>query len=118
VSPNTPSTSREIPINDLVTPTAKIFTEGFDNPGMARDDITARAKEFASMGVDAILIGSVGLSTFATYTGISKTEDPEIPVFDVISVGLKVAELRADHETRCPRRKPGPLVLRVQPQGP
>jgi allantoin racemase len=80
----------------LVTPTAKIFTEGFDNPDMVRDDINARAREFADMGVDAILIGSAGLSTFATYTGISKTEDPVMPIFDVISVGLKVAELRAE----------------------
>lgn len=80
----------------LVTPTAKIFTEGFDNPDMVRDDINARAKEFASMGVEAILIGSAGLSTFATYTGINKTQDPEMPIFDVISVGLKVAELRAE----------------------
>ena len=48
------------------------------------------------MGVEAILIGSAGLSTFATYSGIAKTTDPEMPVFDVISVGLKVAELRAE----------------------
>ena len=83
-------------LRQLVTPTAKIFTEGFENPGLVRDDIQARAREFATMGVDAILIGSAGLSTFATYTGISATEDPEMPIFDVISVGLKVAELRAE----------------------
>lgn len=89
-------TSRYGGQRQLVTPTAKIFTEGFDNPDLVRDDINARAREFATMGVDAILIGSAGLSTFATYTGISKTEDPEMPIFDVISVGLKVAELRAE----------------------
>lgn len=83
----------------LETPTAVIFTEGFENPEIVRADIEARAREFASMGVEAILIGSAGLSTFASYTGISKTPDPEMPVFDVISVGLKVAELRAElHE--------------------
>jgi len=81
----------------LVTPTAKIFTEGFENPDLVRADIEARAKELASMGgVDAALIGSAGLSTFATYTGISQTTDPVMPIFDVISVGLKVAELRAE----------------------
>jgi hypothetical protein len=80
----------------LETPTAKIFTEGFENPEIVRADIEARAQEFADMGVDAILIGSAGLSTFATYTGISKTTDPEMPIFDVISVGLKVAELRVE----------------------
>lgn len=80
----------------LETPTAVIFTEGFDNPDIVRADIEARAREFASLGVDAILIGSAGLSTFATYTGISSTADPEMPIFDVISAGLKVAELRAE----------------------
>jgi Asp/Glu/hydantoin racemase len=80
----------------LHTPTAKIFTEGFENPTIVRDDIDARASEFAGSGVEAILIGSAGLSTFATYTGIAKTSDPEMPIFDVISVGLKVAELRAE----------------------
>lgn len=79
----------------LETPTAVIFTDGFKNPEIVRADIEARAREFASMGVEAILIGSAGLSTFATYTGISRTPDPEMPVFDVISVGLKLAELRA-----------------------
>jgi hypothetical protein len=80
----------------LETPTAVIFTEGFERPEIVREDIEARAREFASLGVDSILIGSAGLSTFATYTGISKTTDPEMPIFDVISVGLKVAELRAE----------------------
>jgi allantoin racemase len=80
----------------LETPTAVIFTEGFERPEIVRADIEARAQEFAAMGVEAILIGSAGLSTFATYSGIAKTTDPEMPVFDVISVGLKVAELRAE----------------------
>jgi Asp/Glu/hydantoin racemase len=80
----------------LQTPTATIFTEGFENPDIIRKDIEARAKEFATMGVDSILIGSAGLSTFATHAGISRTQDAEMPVFDVISVALKVAELRAE----------------------
>jgi Asp/Glu/hydantoin racemase len=84
----------------LETPTAAIFTEGFDNPDLVRADIEARAQEFAQMGVEAILIGSAGLSTFATHTGISKTKDPVMPVFDVISVGLKVAELRAELQAK------------------
>jgi allantoin racemase len=80
----------------LETPTAVIFTEGFERPEIVRADIEARAREFAAIGVEAILIGSAGLSVFATYSRISKTPDPEMPVFDVISVGLKVAELRAE----------------------
>lgn len=81
---------------NLVTPTAQIFAEGFKNPDLLKNDIEARAKEFATMGVEAILIGTAGISTFATHMGISRTTDPEMPVFDVVSVGLKVAELRAE----------------------
>ena len=84
----------------LATPTAKIFTDGFENPSLVRADIEARAQELAAIGVDAVLIGSAGLSTFATYTGISQTSDPVMPIFDVISVGLKVAELRAELATK------------------
>lgn len=80
----------------LETPTAVIFTEGFNNPDMVKKDIQARALELADDGADSILIISAGLSTFATYTGINRVDDPEIPIFDVISLGLKVAELRAD----------------------
>jgi allantoin racemase len=84
----------------LQTPTQTIFTEGYKNPEMIREDIEARAKEFASMGVDSILIGSGGLSSFATNAGISSTRDPAMPIFDVISVGLKTAELRVELSRR------------------
>jgi allantoin racemase len=89
-------TARYIGQRQLVTPTATIFTEGFEKPEMVRDDIAARAEEMAKAGAEVILIGSAGLSTFASYFGISRIEEPLTPIFDVISIGLKVAELRAE----------------------
>jgi allantoin racemase len=89
-------TSRYAGLRQLVTPTTTIFTEGFGKPELVLDDIQARAREVVDAGADVILIGSAGLSTFATHFGFSKLEDPEVPVFDVISVGLKFAELRAE----------------------
>lgn len=80
----------------LETPTAKIFTEGFERPEIVRDDIAARAREMVDAGAEAILIGSAGLSTFASHFGIAGIDEPSTPIFDVISIGLKVAELRAD----------------------
>ena len=80
----------------LETPTAQIFTEGFERPEIVRDDITARAQEMVAAGAEAILIGSAGLSTFASHFGIAAIEEPPTPIFDVISVGFKVAELRAE----------------------
>jgi Asp/Glu/hydantoin racemase len=80
----------------LVTPTATIFTEGFERPEIVRDDIAARAREMVDGGAEAILIGSAGLSTFASHFGIARIDEPLTPIFDVISIGFKVAELRAE----------------------
>jgi Asp/Glu/hydantoin racemase len=80
----------------LQTPTAQIFTEGFERPEIVRDDISARAREMVADGAEAILIGSAGLSTFASHFEISRIDEPLTPIFDVISIGLKLAELRAE----------------------
>lgn len=87
---------RYVGLRRLHTPTPVVFTEGFRDPSSVLDDMRGRAQELVSDGADAIVLGSAGLSTFATYAGWSKLEDPEVPVFDVISVGLKFAELRAE----------------------
>jgi Asp/Glu/hydantoin racemase len=84
----------------LVTPTATIFTEGFENPELVIEDIKARTRECVADGADTIVIGSAGLGTFATHFGVSKVEDPEVPIFDAISTGFKVAELRAELRSR------------------
>jgi Asp/Glu/hydantoin racemase len=89
-------TARYAGQRQLVTPTATIFTEGFERPELVRDDIAARAQEMVADGAEAILIGSAGLSTFASHFGISRIDEPLTPIFDVISIGFKVAELRAE----------------------
>lgn len=89
-------TARYAGQRQLETPTAKIFTEGFERPEIVRDDIAARAAEMVAAGAEAILIGSAGLSTFASHFGIARIEEPLTPIFDVISIGFKVAELRAE----------------------
>jgi allantoin racemase len=88
--------SRYAGFRQLETPTMRVFTEGFSNPALVEADIRGRCDELAAAGADAILLGSAGLSTFATSFGLAATRDPEVPVFDVISVGLKFAELRAE----------------------
>ena len=83
-------------LRQLTLPTRTIFTEGFEKPEIVREDIEGRVRELVQDGADVILIGTAGISTFASSFGIAKVDDPEVPVFDVISVGLKFAELRAD----------------------
>jgi allantoin racemase len=84
----------------LATPTAVVFTEGFRNPQLVKDDILARARELVDDGADVICVGSAGLSTFTSSFGIAKLDEPEVPILDVISIGLKFAELRADLQQR------------------
>jgi hypothetical protein len=77
-----------------------VFTEGFENPALVRDDILERSREIVAAGADVICIGSAGLSTFAGHFGIAALSDPEVPIFDVLTVGLKFAELRAELHQR------------------
>jgi allantoin racemase len=88
--------SRYVGFRQLQTPTHVLFTEGFKDPEIVRVDLEARARELVADGADAILIGTAGIGTFATSFGIAKVDDPEVPIFDVVSVGLKFAELRAE----------------------
>jgi allantoin racemase len=88
--------SRYVGQRKLATPTSVVFTKGFEEPQLVIDDIKARAREIVDDGADSILIGSGGLSTFCSYFKLSGIEDPEVPIFDVISVGLKFAEMRAE----------------------
>lgn len=87
-------------LRQLEMPTARVFTEGFVSPELVEADLRARCAEMAAAGADAILLGSAGLSTFATSFGLAATGPPDVPVFDVLSVGLKFAELRAELQQR------------------
>jgi len=80
----------------LKTPTAVIFTEGFEDPESVGKDIRARVSEMVDAGAEVILMGSAGLSTFASHCGIRQIDDPVVPIFDVISIGFKCAEMRAE----------------------
>lgn len=93
-------TARYAGLRALETPTSVVFTRGFEEPTLVRDDILARAREIVDAGADVICIGSAGLSTFAAHFGIWKLEDPEVPIFDVLTIGLKFAELRAELGSR------------------
>jgi allantoin racemase len=89
-------TARYVGQRKLVTPTSVIFTKGFEEPQLVIEDIKARVREIVDDGADSVLIGSAGLSTFCSYFKLAGIEEPDVPIFDVISVGLKFAELRAE----------------------
>lgn len=87
--------ARYVGMRKLHTPTADVFTEGFRNPEIVLDDMRARAAELVGDGADAVVIGSGGLCAFATYHNFARYEALDVPVMDMLSVGLKYAEMRA-----------------------
>lgn len=85
----------------LDTPTPVIFTRGFEEPEMVGKEIAAKALELVEKeGAESIIMGSAGLSTFASRCGITKVDPYDVPVFDCMVVGLKMCELRADLQRR------------------
>lgn len=86
---------RYVGMRKLHTPTAEIFTEGFKNPETVLDDMRARTAELVADGADAVVIGSGGLCAFASYHSFAKHEELDVPVFDMLAVGIKYAEMRA-----------------------
>jgi Asp/Glu/hydantoin racemase len=87
--------SRYVGIRQLHTPTARVFTEGFATPSLVEADLRSRCDEVIGDGADTVLLGSAGLSTFGSSFHLAAVESPRVPVFDVLTVGLKFAELRA-----------------------
>jgi allantoin racemase len=93
-------TDRYVGMRQLRTPTAEIFTVGFDNPERVLADMRDRGRELVADGAETILIGTAGVGTYASYFGFTNAGDaaagePDVPVFDMISIGVKFAELRA-----------------------
>jgi allantoin racemase len=86
---------RCVGVERIETPSATAFTEGFANPDFVVDDIIAQANKLVARGAGAIVIGSAGLSTLAGSAGLTQLHGG-IPVFETLSVGLKMLELRVD----------------------
>jgi allantoin racemase len=65
-----------------------------------REAIIRASEKLVARGANVIVLGSAGLSVMASNTELSEVPGRGVPILDTISVGLKVAEVRADL-TRC-----------------
>jgi allantoin racemase len=79
---------------DIPSPVA--FTEGFVNPAPVMESVVAAARRLIDRGANAIVLGSAGLSVMASTNRLAEVPGAGIPIFDTMSVGFKLAELRAD----------------------
>lgn len=85
-------------LKQIKTPSKVAFTLGWTT-GLSElmDDVRASALELVAEGAEAIVIGSAGLSVMSTTIGMGSIGgDLEVPVFDCLTAGMKMAELRAD----------------------
>ena len=83
-------------VERISIPSSDAFTKGFlDLPWIGKE-LIAKSQKLIDGGANAIVIGSAGLSTMASAAGICKVPDCDAPIFDCLSAGLKMAELRAD----------------------
>jgi allantoin racemase len=92
--------SRLAGVESIDIPSPVAFTEGFANPQPVREAIIRASEKLVARGANVIVLGSAGLSVMASNTELSEVPGRGVPILDTISVGLKVAEVRADL-TRC-----------------
>jgi allantoin racemase len=83
-------------VERITIPSSEAFTKGFLDLEWMGKELIATSKRLIDRGANAIVIGSAGLSTIASAAGICKVPDLDVPIFDCLSVGLKMAELRVD----------------------
>ena len=83
-------------VKRIKVPSMEAFTVGFQNPEVVAKAVAETANELVEAGADAIVIGSAGLSVMSSAAGLTRTPDSGAPIFDCLTVGLKMTELRVD----------------------
>lgn len=88
-------------LRPISIPSSIAFTSGFTTDiDKVGEEIHAKSRELVDAGAESIVIGSAGLSVMATHLGLSSVDNGRAPIFDCLTVGLKMAELRADLQKR------------------
>jgi allantoin racemase len=88
--------SRLSGIERISIPSKEAFTKGFLEVNWMGKEIIEKSKKLVEAGANSVVIGSAGLSTIASAAQVSKVPDYDAPIFDCLSVGLKMTELRVD----------------------
>jgi allantoin racemase len=83
-------------IESISVPSTEAFTKGFRDMAPIGQSILEAAERLIARGANTIVLGSAGLSTMAAALEIAEAPGRGVPVFDVLSTGLKLAELKVD----------------------
>jgi allantoin racemase len=81
-------------VQRISVPSHEAFTLGFSRPEVVANEIARSAQVLIERGANAIVIGSAGLSVIASSVDLAQVSG--VPIFDCLTAGLKMAELRAD----------------------
>jgi allantoin racemase len=88
--------SRLTGVECISIPSMEAFTKGFLEVDWVAREIIEKSKKLIEAGANSIVIGSAGLSTITSAAQVSKVPEYETPIFDCLSIGLKMTELRVD----------------------
>ena len=88
--------SRLAGVKSIKIPSMEAFTVGFEKPEVVANAVAETAEELVEQGADAIVIGSAGLSVISSAAGLTRTAASGAPIFDCLTIGLKMTELRVD----------------------
>ena len=86
--------SRLAGVRQIDVPSSEAFTRGFSEPQFVVDAIARQAKLLVEEGANSIVLGSAGMSVMASSAGLARVPEYDAPIFDCLSVGLKLAELK------------------------
>ena len=91
---------RLVGVQPISMPSMKVFTEGFTRPDIIAAEIEIQARKLVDAGANAIVLGSAGLSVMASAARLAQVAEPAVPIFDCLSVGLKMAEMQGQLHQR------------------
>lgn len=90
-------TSRFIGVERIGIASPEAFAMGFgDGAAAVAAEIEKKARALVERGATAVVLGSAGLSCIASHAGLSTVPGTSVPIFDVLSVGLKTLEMRVE----------------------
>jgi len=83
-------------VQRISIPSTEAFSKGFADKEWMCIELKEKSKMLIEAGANSVVIGSAGLSTIAASAGLTRLEEYDAPIFDCLSAGLKMLELRVE----------------------
>jgi allantoin racemase len=87
-------------VRSIETPSKIAFTQGFVDSSSVIADIERQARRLVDEGANSVILASAGLSCIGAAASFTQIPGLGVPVFDVLTVGLKTLEMRVELTTK------------------